>query len=466
MEVMEPNIHSFRNWLDKHGVDHRNVKMRTGQSGVALNAAVDLVASSHVFSIPCQLLLGPHQVPNIPSFIPIYKYLCDHTEEKGGGSSTDPPLPDPQIVLILLLLHTKSHPDRLEWSPYVNCLPLAFPTPLYLLARKEAADSAGGDAYDPMERIAGSPLHSILFGALEDLRAAYLTWIPELREHFGDAAFTEEHSSFLAFVWAHSAIESRAFRLRESFLNGTLQTSESVSPAQPSATTEEPYITCLVPFGDFADHAPIASATLFSTTIPDFLVFSTLEGKPVPKGSPLLITYNILSNEELLLHYGFAMADNPLDRVVVGLEVPEDQADYTLEVRKALLLDAAEQETAGGVEIKLDGHALALQNNGGVPEGLIQSLRLLLATSEELEGITTQNVVQRLSVPLSARNEEQAVGTLVQLADGMLSGYLENSSVGETGFANQWERFADIYIQSQKEILREVVKWGKERMRS
>ncbi|KAJ3046326.1 Histone-lysine N-methyltransferase setd3 [Rhizophlyctis rosea] len=464
---MQSSVNNFRTWLTKHQVDFANVNIVLGETGVSLQSASDLPPSTVVLAVPRELLLGPHQIPSIPSFVPIYQYLCEHTEEKGGGSSSDPALPDPQIVLILLLLHTKSHPEKVDWAPYVQALPAAFSTPLYLLAKYESDESP--DPYDPMQCIIGSPLHSILYGAFEDLRAAYSAWVPELRSVFGDAFIVEESSSLLAFIWAQSAIESRAFRLRKSFLlGGQSNITEVVSTSHSfSAAADEEYITCLVPFGDFADHAPTHNATLFSTTTPDALVFSTPADKSISQGSPLLITYNILSNEELLLHYGFAMENNQLDRVVIGLEIPEDETDYTLEVRKALLLDAAEVETADDVGIKLEGHALA--KGGGVPTGLLMTLRLLLANSEELEGITTHNVVERLSQALSARNEGVVFNSLRQIAEGMLMGYPEHEGIADRkGLGREevvWEHSAAIYVRSQKEILEEVIRWLQEHER-
>ncbi|KAJ3285634.1 hypothetical protein HK104_009395 [Borealophlyctis nickersoniae] len=469
-------IASFTSWLAAQNVSYPNVSIRQSKSGVSLEAAKHVPPNTTVLSIPRELLLGPHCAPTLPTFAKVYNYLCAHTHEKGGGSGPDGTDPDPQIVLVLLLLHIRSQPDATLWGPYVGILPKTFTNPLYLLAQYEENPEA---VYDPTEVIVGSPLHASLAATLADLRAAYDAWIPDLVSTFGTAFVTPENASFVAFVWAHTAIESRAFGLRRDFIYGPAASSSS------SNSDSAPLITCMVPLGDLANHAPSETATILSSTTltPPSLLLTSPSTTPLLPGTPLLKTYNSLSNEQLLLHYGFSIPNNPLDCVTVDLEIPEEDegGDYTLEVRKALLLNSCEEPDSDSesdsdasdahsdtknqteeAQITLTGHSLTLNLSSPVPPSLIHTLRLLVATASDLEGITTTNIRTRLLTPLNPQNEQQVIKTVRNVAEGMLQAYptgLEEDIERLKGMEDGWEKFAVMYLVGQKEILRAVVEW-------
>jgi hypothetical protein len=90
-----------------------------------------------------------------------------------------------------------------------------------------------------------------------------------------------------ALGWALAATTSRAFRV--------------FGPERPAA---------LLPLIDMANH----SFTPNATVTPDGSGGVRMTAvAPIPKGAPVLLNYGALSNDFLLLDYGFVARDNPHD---------------------------------------------------------------------------------------------------------------------------------------------------------
>ncbi len=72
----------------------------------------------------------------------------------------------------------------------------------------------------------------------------------------------------------------------------------------------------LIPWLDFADHSPFRPNARWHL---DSACVSLVPSDEVAPGDPLLISYGLKPNSELLFHYGFVVEDGPCDRVGLPL---------------------------------------------------------------------------------------------------------------------------------------------------
>jgi hypothetical protein len=119
------------------------------------------------------------------------------------------------------------------------------------------------------------------------------------------------------FLWAYTAIDSRAFKLTE-------------------------LGTTLIPLADLANHVSFAQeANLYSIGIDKqidrFILKAT--DKQILDGEELCLKYNNeLANWQLLLYYGFTIENNPFDSILIELKTDPDDT-YEMEMKKIFLIN-------------------------------------------------------------------------------------------------------------------------------
>ena len=201
---------------------------------------------------------------------------------------TDQHIDRETLILTIFLLHERSKGIQSHWYPYIQLLPHSYTTPLF---HKE--------------------------NYVENTSVFYLTQtmrqsMSEVCDLIGSNTFTLED-----FLWAYTAIDSRAFKLTE-------------------------LGTTLIPLADLANHVSFAQeANLYSMGIDqqtERFVLKTTE-KKIVDGEELCLKYNNeLANWQLLLYYGFAIENNPFDSILLELKIDPDE-NYEMEMKKMLLIN-------------------------------------------------------------------------------------------------------------------------------
>lgn len=200
---------------------------------------------------------------------------------------TDQHIDRETLVLSLFLLHERSKGADSHWFAYIQLLPEKFFTPLF---SKE----------NYLENTSAFYLAQTMHQSME-----------EVYNLVGSGAFSLED-----FLWAYTIITSRAFKLQD-------------------------LGTTLIPLADLANHVPLAKeASLRSLGIDKtthrFVLTNT--EMSISKGEELSIKYNELDNLQLVLYYGFAIPNNPLDSIALELQIDPDES-YEMEMKKILLFN-------------------------------------------------------------------------------------------------------------------------------
>ncbi|KAI9205343.1 uncharacterized protein BJ171DRAFT_581025 [Polychytrium aggregatum] len=430
---MLAKVARFVEWIGRAGV-LANVDVRADSAnGYVLVAKKPLHRSELACSIPVDVLVGSHSARKIPTLAAVFEAVFPSPE--GLPSTTILDYQDDHLLLMLTLLHAKSHPVRTPWHPYVDLLPEAFANSPLLFDD------------DDLARLDGSPLAELARGIRQQVQDTYDAVMTPLAEQFGDSFVTAEHASFPAFLWAHMVVESRAFKMRI---------------GAPDGPDPEALSTVLVPLGDLANHSiqgELESCGISTETgCLEIRISSKSRLAEYPADFPLTLTYNRLANWELLMYYGFSLLDNPLERIALSFTSPseDEDGDYLLNIRKELLLELGEDLGLG-----LD-HEIALGAAGGVPQTLVGSLRLLFATLDELEGFEIGNLADIMAWPISMRNERQILDTLKLLLTTMRDAYpstLAEDTARLARTSSARERYVLIYLIGQKEILEYGLEW-------
>lgn len=172
----------------------------------------------------------------------------------------------PQLVLSAFLLQAETDP---EWAPYVATLPRELGAhPLFWDDVSDLAGSLFLDLLEARRRVIRQE-HAFLRGA-----------VPA----FADLAWTD-------WLRARSLVCSRTF---------------SVDAVGTEA---------LVPYADLFDH-DLEGGVRWCM---DETTFELRASRPIPRGAPLNICYGQKQNVWLFLYYGFVLAHNPLEGIVVDL---------------------------------------------------------------------------------------------------------------------------------------------------
>lgn len=305
----------------------------------------------------------------------------------------------------------------------------------------------------------GSSLRENLFGLVEEWWSV-ISLMPEdaakPQSHFMNMKFYYEHkfyepqqlfeylcddqhdnwTSFPAYLWALMIYKSRSFPCK--LLEGSSEVAE-INFLQED-------VAMLIPVVDLLNHNPKSDVT-WSVKDNSF-VFETSSHA----GGQLYNNYGRKGNEELLLAYGFCLADNAADSVALKIKVPLEMlpeleakgvvlpkiSDYTTSV----VNDATVTEKVGKLSLELyeqykDGLVYFI-NKDVIPESLISVFQWLVRSKWETK--------LTLRMQLSGLNHlRQAVDSKAALIN------VPNA----TGSANA-EAVA-VYLTGQKNILRAAV---------
>ena len=312
-------------------------------------------------------------------------------------------------LLALLLLHEKYIvKDISKWDKHIKILPKRY----YSIPNFSTED---------LELIKGSNLYSIgkiwknqIIGDFQDLCMTPILSIDNLMTTTIGEVF-KEWLSFESYLWALSTIFSRFITISTS--SGNLRG--------------------MVPVVDLLNHSSSSKVGhMFSASDGIFRVISQQEWNP---GEEICLNYGHVSNERLLMMYGFSIEDNPYASINIYINTP------SLSINKKDALDRLGIDTS--VPFPVQGTIL--------PSSLIICLRVL--HSSEMESKSVSTLLMAASGPLSINSEKRACQTLHEVINDMISGYPESLEEDKRLLAGNSlthiERHAITFRLSEKQVL-------------
>lgn len=249
-------------WLHASGAQTDGVRVRSeGGSGLGLVAARDCAPGALLATLPPSCLLSYDPQALAPSLRALVEAVPAQLWSARLG---------------LVLLEERSRGDLSPFSHYVSLLPSRFEgIPTFFSAQGVAAIQ-----YPPVSAQVNKRARFLAAFAREQL--AQHNALP------GAPPFCGARVDANAMGWAVAAVSSRAFRLR--------------GPSAPAS---------MLPLLDLANHS-FAPNVEVKATSDGGVALRALAHFPID--TPLLLSYGALSNDFLLLDYGFIVAANPHDR--------------------------------------------------------------------------------------------------------------------------------------------------------
>jgi len=251
------------------------------------------------------------------------------------------------------------------------------------------------------------------------------------------AEFPKDQFNTETLAWAQAICESRSFKV----------------------LVEDVEETVLVPLVDMANHDP--SGCLFRDLYDPERGFQLrITGKSFRKGDELNLRYGELPNWELLLHYGFAIVNNPHDRLDLLLDNCDEDDDMQAAVKRALLLELGR---AHGISLEHSVPRIDPKSPEGFPKGLLASMRLLSADESELEPITVNNLAEKTCRVISERCEQEVFSKLEMILNATMAS-LGTSLEDDLKNRDQHdgdvpERYALIYRLELRKIIQSLLDW-------
>jgi hypothetical protein len=351
------------------------------------------------------------------TFIPLTSDIFDQTDQHIDRET---------LSLTLFLLHERSKGIQSHWYPYIQLLPQTYTTPLF---HKE--------------------------NYLENTSVFYLT--QTMRQSMSEVCNLINSNTFTLedFLWAYTAIDSRAFKLTE-------------------------LGTTLIPLADLANHVSFAQeANLYSMGIDKqtdrFILKAT--DKKILDGEELCLKYNNeLANWQLLLYYGFAIENNPFDSILIELKTDPDDS-YEMEMKKILLINLSIKNIFYSIisniyifvfctdeDLCLEHELKITENESIISENLLATLRLIVMTNEELEQYNISNLNQLLSSIVNVDNERQVLNKILVILNELkevsyTTTLEENLNRFQSNQLNDDERYSLIYLIGQKQIIESACRW-------
>lgn len=410
-------IDSLEAMLSQRGAHISNVQVKESTPGHrGLFAIRDMPSGTPFIRIPAPMLISStssRKAPHVDAVLSAVE--ADNLHERLPDALSD------SAAILLFLMAEFAKEDESNWKLWFDSLPTRFHTPFAM------------DREDVDDLLSGTTLLPLVETLRNELREMYDEWFIPYAVFRNREVYPSETCTFEKFLYAHSIIESRAFKIDD--------------------------VTMLVPFADMANHHPCQSP-LRTAKARGWIVVDSPEAsvdqngadlglelhigdQPVRQGQELCISYGALPNWQLLLHYGFALQSNPEDSVVVSLQVPDDDPQ-PLYMLKMLFLN---MDVLPNLDVD---HALREQDH--LPMSLLASTRLLLLDKSEASSISINTA--DFGNPVSARNERAVVTQLRTLVESMLSGFdvFEEEDL-EDRDRNSFASSCGIYVTGQRNIL-------------
>jgi hypothetical protein len=205
-------------------------------------------------------------------------------------------------VVVMFLLTERAKGSSSSWAPYIQSLPSSHDIPLFL------SDRAASE-------LKGTSLEHAAATQRQEVDDEWRVMAPLAADALNQGGAGALRLSQQDFQWARATYWSRALALGQGE-NG------------PEG---------LVPGLDFANHAPLGRSKA-RWQVDEQANSVKLLGVPSKRNSEITISYGDKSNEELMFMYGFAIRDNPDDKLMVPPPLPADTSQWDASASKRMNL--------------------------------------------------------------------------------------------------------------------------------
>lgn len=384
---LSPNAPDLVQWIrDEGGFVHQGLKLENeGSSGIRLVTSRPISAGTEIISLP----------RHIPLALPPLDAGADHTDAVLIDLARRLPEELWTLRLGLKLLGERAKVGSFWW-PYISNLPQTFNLPIFF--SKEEVQSL---QYIPLIHQVNKRCNFLLgFAAVVNSVVEGLA----AEQH----PFSGKHVDAAALGWAMSAVSTRAFRL-----HGDLR-SDGKRGGTPM----------FLPLIDMCNHNFHPNARIVQETdnVCDKTFVKVVTEEQIQEHAPILLNYGPLSNDLLLIDYGFVVSKNQHDYVELKYDkLLLDAAAVTAGVYSDAFASPAhwQQEILYQLEVQGD-RAIQKVTLGGpdlVDGHLLGALRVLFA--EDLKSIDKHDLINLQSLameaPLGAANESKVLRTIIAL---------------------------------------------------
>ncbi|KAL2813184.1 hypothetical protein BDW59DRAFT_178327 [Aspergillus cavernicola] len=277
-------------WIKSHGGNlHENVHLSSDdQRGTHLRVKCEGVpTNTHIIKTPIATSL---------SYFNVIDYSVGEVQFPAHGVNFPPVFVEkvgPEEAAIFFLVGQYLREAESFWYPYFRTLPQ--PGSLTTLPYYQGEED--------LEWLEGTSLASARQQKIALLQNKYQRSHSELRKSgSGDA----EKYSWDLYLWASTIFFSRAFSAK--VLSGVI----------PELELPEENVSVLLPFLDISNHRPLAKVEWRAGK--ESIDFVVLEH--VGAEQEIANNYGPRNNEQLMMNYGFCLAENPCDYRTVGLRAP------------------------------------------------------------------------------------------------------------------------------------------------
>lgn len=374
----------------------------------AMVATRELRPEHVVLRLPYSQLITAHRAR---SCAPVAAVL--EAVQTAGLTDRLPDATGDDAAINLYLMHELAKGATSELAPWFASLPSSFVTPLTI------------DEDEMYSLLSGSPALYLAVRLREELREMYDDWLLPYAVNKQPQAFPLHKCTFERFMYVHSICDSRAFRIDD--------------------------ITLLAPFADMANHRTLGSPSVNlrargwrMTDAPNELGLELVvsASSPISAGKELCISYGALANGQLLLHYGFAIPNNPADSLPITLSMPENDASVC-PTKKLIFLHL---DNSGLISLN---HELTLDDP--LPAGLLASTRLLVMDEVDIQPLNLSNC--NFGEKISEANETAVKTQLGNLFHNMLDDYPVPCDIEDR---NSFQYYCDIYINVTTTIIKKA----------
>ncbi|GLT90569.1 hypothetical protein SLE2022_084950 [Rubroshorea leprosula] len=282
------------------------------------------------------------------------------------------------------------------WWPYISNLPETYSVPIFF-----AGEDIKNLQYAPL-------LYQV------NKRCRFLLEFEQNVKHAvkdlkpSDHPFGGKDVDASALGWAMSAVSSRAFRLY-----GKKLPDEAYSN-----------IVMMLPLIDMCNHSfnPNAKIVQEQDKVNAKMLIKVVAERVIKQNDPLNLNYGCLSNDLLLLDYGFVIPSNPYDCIELKYDgALIDAASMAAGISSPNFASPAPWQQQILSELNLDGEAPNLKVSIGGPDlvdgRLLAALRVLLASNMETAKMCDLDALKSLSAeaPLGIGNEIASLRTVIAL---------------------------------------------------
>ncbi|KAJ3394943.1 hypothetical protein HDU92_006408 [Lobulomyces angularis] len=431
-------LNNLWKWASDNGSDLTNIFPLVLYEDNEIKRKVILKKSLQPFeliaSIPENILLSEAASRNSPIGKKLQNYLNDNDDENSKSTVNfyfNNIRAEGLLFMITYMVYERFENSNSFWKYYLESLPETFPSLPYYWSPEEI------DRYIGSETNLAKQIKTRLKILKDGLNIVQLACGKE---------FINNTLTWNNFLWAYSAISSRAFPLLKGRIdsNDDKVFNESIKPENNAKNPE----CCMWPVLDMCDHKLDYKIEWSSVARPGYVSYIAREDTKL--NTELYTNYGAKGNEMFLGSYGFVLKDNPNDYVKVNLQI--STKDALLEKKKNLL----EKYNIRLTSLLFESESVEIGDTE-----LFRAMRILCLNRWEVYlAEKNEHALDYGKSTINIRNEFSAASNLYYLLVKqfklIIEAVGENHNYGDAFDKNKFY-LGNIYCKGQLKILKHII---------